>query len=63
MFSENLKREFNKVLADLLKVENDILLGCQQLEFSKKDNFGGFNYIMLREFLFDQNCGLIKTDN
>ncbi|WP_372744424.1 CopG family transcriptional regulator [Lutibacter sp.] len=60
IFSQDLKKEFNKVLADLIKVEDSFLYGSRQLDFAKKAFFNGFNYRILKEFLFENNCELIK---
>ncbi|WP_111709132.1 ribbon-helix-helix protein, CopG family [Lutibacter citreus] len=55
--NSNLKNEFKKVLADLIKVQQNIFLKYNQLDFSK-GNFPNFNYSTLNYFIFNKNCGV-----
>jgi len=52
-----LKNEFNKVFADLVKVDDDIFLKNSQLDFSKGMS-PKFNYSLLSDFIFKNNCGV-----
>jgi len=60
IFSEDLKKEFNKVLVDLLKIEGNNYLRHYQLEFSRPLNFQRFNFGKLKKFIFERNEN-IKT--
>lgn len=56
-----LKEEFNKVFADLVKVEGNFFLQNSQLDFSK-GIYPNFNYSLLTDFIFKNNCGFIKVN-
>jgi len=57
IISQELINEFNKVFADLVKVEGNMFLNHGQLGFSK-GLFPKFNYSLLNDFIFKKNCGV-----
>jgi len=56
--SNDLKMEFQKVLIDLIKTEDNFLLNNDQMNFAKKENKHRFNYKMLKQYLFDSDSGI-----
>lgn len=52
-----LKDEFNKVFADIVKVENNWLAYHRQMNFAS-GTFPNFNYNVLDDFIFKNNLGI-----
>jgi len=61
ILSMELKNEFNKVFADLVKVEGNMFLRSSQLDFSK-GIFPNFKYALLSDFIFKNNCGIVNIN-